>query len=116
MNGHTDYILAVAICGEILVTSSSDLTIRLSCVRPDSIHTIRTIQLTCSIHSILCQNDTVFLGFADGKVERRALSAFPLIEKERIFPSAVKHFLILNDHIFVALLDDTIHRVPFMSL
>jgi hypothetical protein len=116
MNEHTDYILAVAISGELLISSSSDLTIRLSCIRPESIRTIRTASLTCSVHSILCQNDTLFLGFANGKLERRPISAPARIDKDRTFPSAVKHFLVLNDHLFVGCLNGAIYRVPLAAL
>lgn len=66
---HNDYILAVAACGDILISSSSEPLILLSKIEDNKIQTFKSICLSNSVHTIFCNSDNEMLfGTTDGKL------------------------------------------------
>lgn len=66
---HNDYILAISICNNILVSSSSEPLILLSTIDDKEIKSFRSIRLSNSVHSIFCQPDSeILFGTTDGKL------------------------------------------------
>ncbi|KAK8900417.1 hypothetical protein M9Y10_002744 [Tritrichomonas musculus] len=66
---HSDYILAVSICGNTLISSSSEPLILLSTINEKNVKSFRAIHLNNSVHTIFSHSDgEIIFGTTDGKL------------------------------------------------
>jgi WD40 repeat protein len=115
-NEHTDYILSLVISGDFLLSAASDSTIRFSLIRKGAVQLIRKVSVEISVHCLFVMDHTVFLGFADGRIDRRGFSSADRVDDGQDLGSAVKRILVVEGHLFAGLLDGRVFVFSIASL